>query len=292
MPIQPIEDLSTDPKQMDDIQQVTDAAPRRRDAGKWSRLNNENPAYRSISKAQDDALYQVQRLINKENLLEGSALPPTMSAGTRIETPTDFVIGYQEELEGGCRFVLNWSTPAAMLTYRPRYRVYAYYGQSNIVWTTGQTVTTPDSFGPPVIVANVDSSPADFVIQNDKRRPIRFELEMRLGSGWVMVSESRPTCTAMLNPIESYFRLITGAYTMTAKDRVIRGDASGGAFDLTLPPPTSVPLGWHADLRNMGAANNITLKPSGSETIDGAGTLTMTPGFITLVYTNGTNWYR
>ena len=270
------------------------AAPPRKawDTDKWQRLASVNPAQRSIGREQWDALNAVQRLMNIDATAEGTALPPVLSAGTRIESPTDFVVGYQEEMEGGCRFILQWATPASMLTFQPRFRVYAYYGQGNIVWATGQSATTPDDFGYPVIVANVDTSPADFFITNALRRPIRFELEMRLGSGWVMVAAQRPCCTAMLNPIESYYREISAAYAMTTRDRVIRGDASGGAFNLTLPDPTLKPYGWHCDLRNYGGANNITAVPFASETIDGAASYALTPGSQTFIYTDGTNWRR
>ena len=66
----------------------------------------------------------------------------------------------------------------------------------------------------------------------------------------------------------------TAAYTLAATDleRVITIDSSGGAFDLDLPDPATLPAGWWARIVDVGGAlttNPVTLSRFGAETISG-----------------------
>jgi hypothetical protein len=242
----------------------------------------------------NEVINTVQRLMNPDNVAEGISLPPPMLAGTRIDPPTDFQIALQQEQEGGTRFILRWTTPADMLRFRPRFRVYAYYGQGNVVWTGNQTVNTPTQYAPAVIVANTDTSPADFFIRNSQPQPIKFALEMRLGSGLVMLPEQRPSATAIMRPIEYYLRSVSADYAFTAYDRILRVDATAAVRAATLPNPTSKASGWWGKVRKTdGGANNVTVLPYGSETIDGGASATLTLASPEIIlYTDGTNWFR
>jgi len=67
-------------------------------------------------------------------------------------------------------------------------------------------------------------------------------------------------------------------------------DASGGAVTITLPSPSS---GGKVGVKKTDSSTNtVTISPSGSETIDGASSLTIDTQYqsYTLI-SDGTNWY-
>jgi len=97
-----------------------------------------------------------------------------------------------------------------------------------------------------------------------------------------LLQVSGPIATALANK--------TAAYTITATDSTITGDASGGAFTVTLPTAASI-TGRQYTIKRTNATNNITVACNGAETIDGATTKTLGTqwaGFT--VQSNGTNW--
>jgi len=82
----------------------------------------------------------------------------------------------------------------------------------------------------------------------------------------------------------------TGAYTITATDSTIQADASGGAFQVTLPTAASI-AGRQYTIKRINATNNVTVGCSGAETIDGATTKTLGSQWATgTVQSNGTTW--
>lgn len=63
----------------------------------------------------------------------------------------------------------------------------------------------------------------------------------------------------------------TANYTIVSTDRnaLIRGDASGGAFDFDLPAASSVGSGFMVILAKIDSSSNaVTIDPSGSDTVD------------------------
>lgn len=82
----------------------------------------------------------------------------------------------------------------------------------------------------------------------------------------------------------------TAAYTATLDDRVILGDASGGAFSITLPTAVG-----NTDkiyyIKNIGASGAVTVDGDGTEEIDGATTQVLSLQYDSIVIvSDGVGW--
>jgi hypothetical protein len=84
----------------------------------------------------------------------------------------------------------------------------------------------------------------------------------------------------------------TGNYTLTATDKIIRADASGGAFTLTLPAASGIAGTTYVIIRtDIGSSTNLlTIDANASETIDGLLTWKLLPGEKISIMSDGTNW--
>lgn len=81
----------------------------------------------------------------------------------------------------------------------------------------------------------------------------------------------------------------TGAYVATTTDWTLLGDASGGAFSITLLDPTTC-AGRTVWIGNVGASGTVTFTPAAG-LIDGAASLKLTrPGDLWKIQSDGTNW--
>ena len=92
------------------------------------------------------------------------------------------------------------------------------------------------------------------------------------------------------------YRSVTAATTVTAADRVIGVDTSSGAVTVTLPTAASVRSGFVVTIKDIGGAteaNPITVSRGGSDTIDGATSITMyAPNSSVDLISDGANaWY-
>ena len=79
-------------------------------------------------------------------------------------------------------------------------------------------------------------------------------------------------------------------YTAGAPDRAKMFVWTGALGILTLPTASSVGTDWFIAVRN-GGSGNLTIDPQGLETINGAASLTLTPGDSATAVTDGTSWY-
>ncbi len=79
-------------------------------------------------------------------------------------------------------------------------------------------------------------------------------------------------------------------YTAGAPDRAKMFVWTGALGILTLPTASSVGTDWFIAVRN-GGAGNLVIDPQGLETINGAASLTLTPGDSATAVTDGTSWY-
>lgn len=84
----------------------------------------------------------------------------------------------------------------------------------------------------------------------------------------------------------------TSAYTLTMADigNFLSCDASSAGFTVTLPAASTATARYWAFIANTGASNAVTIDPNGSETINGATTLSVRPGQATLIRCDGTEW--
>lgn len=79
----------------------------------------------------------------------------------------------------------------------------------------------------------------------------------------------------------------------TTKDNIIFADTSGGAFNLTLPPPGAGRSFKLIDTTNSFSTNNLTIVRNGSEKINNvaASKVLSGGGLIWSIITDGTNWW-
>ena len=86
----------------------------------------------------------------------------------------------------------------------------------------------------------------------------------------------------------------TGAYTTIAADDVVFADSTSSSFTITLGT-AAVISGNHTTIKDSGGngtANNIIIDTEGSETIDGAASVTISSDFEVFTFTSdGTNWF-
>ena len=68
----------------------------------------------------------------------------------------------------------------------------------------------------------------------------------------------------------------TGASTLTAADRLVYGDTSGGSFTLTLPAASAVQPRTVISVSKVGAAGTLTVAAASGGTINGAASLALT----------------
>ena len=82
---------------------------------------------------------------------------------------------------------------------------------------------------------------------------------------------------------------VTANYT-ASDGEIVLVDASGGAVTVTLPTPSS---GARVRVKKIDASTNtVTVSPSGTETIDGASSHSISQQYETYEYvSDGTDWY-
>ncbi|WP_143206208.1 hypothetical protein [Singulisphaera sp. GP187] len=86
----------------------------------------------------------------------------------------------------------------------------------------------------------------------------------------------------------------TTAYTLTTSDSTILGNATGGAFAVTLPAANAVPAGRLFTVKKTDAsANAVTLTRAGADLIDGAATYALASQwkYATIQSDGVSNWY-
>jgi hypothetical protein len=84
--------------------------------------------------------------------------------------------------------------------------------------------------------------------------------------------------------------LFNSNYTAGGSDRAKMFVWTGGLGTLTLPTAAGVGADYFVAVRN-GGSGNLVLTPQGLDTINGAASLTLTPGDSATAVTDGTSWY-
>ena len=83
----------------------------------------------------------------------------------------------------------------------------------------------------------------------------------------------------------------TGNYTLLTTDYQIFGDATGGAFTVTLPTASSGTGQIYSIIKTDAVANNVTVQGNGAELINAANTYVLTVQFQSVtIISNGTKW--
>jgi hypothetical protein len=111
-------------------------------------------------------------------------------------------------------------------------------------------------------------------------------------SGYVSIGSSSPNSQLQVNgPIATAVTNVTTTpYTVTPTDSVVRVGTDSGAITVNLPTAANI-TGRHYTIKRVSGANNVTITPYGSETIDGAPNygLNALYKYVALV-SDGTNW--
>lgn len=83
----------------------------------------------------------------------------------------------------------------------------------------------------------------------------------------------------------------TGTYSATVNDSLVKADATGGAFTVTLPTAVGVAGKTYTVKRMNGGANAVTVACSAAETIDGAATYALSSQYaVVTVVSDDSNW--
>ncbi len=85
----------------------------------------------------------------------------------------------------------------------------------------------------------------------------------------------------------------SSSFTLTQMDYIVVVDAASAARVVTLPAATACLNGKTYIVKNKaGSANNVTVSPTGADTIDGAASLTLTAGQFATITTDGTSLWN
>jgi hypothetical protein len=114
-------------------------------------------------------------------------------------------------------------------------------------------------------------------------------------SSGVAIASVSATGTVVASAFAAAYTTKSANYTLTSSDSVVVGDASGGAFTLTLPAANSVPAGrqFRFKKKDNVVGNNLTVAAAGSDTIDGATSFVLNIQYqsVTLVSDGSSNWW-
>lgn len=155
----------------------------------------------------------------------------------------------------------------------------AYLSEPNITLGAGSAVTT----GATLYIANAPTEATN-----------NYGLSVAAGATYFggNVGVNQVTATSPLHTTGFAVAVAakTGAYTATAADCVISGDATSASFTITLPTAVGI-TGRIYQIKKINSANTVTIDGNGAETIDGATTKDLTTQWssYTLV-SDGANW--
>lgn len=90
---------------------------------------------------------------------------------------------------------------------------------------------------------------------------------------------------------EKALRTETSDYSIVQDDFYILADASAGAVTITLPDATTL-TGYEYHITKIDATNNVTIDTTGSQTIGGSASVTLTNQYEFIkVVSDGSNWH-
>lgn len=114
------------------------------------------------------------------------------------------------------------------------------------------------------------------------------------------VSNNAETCTQLTvnGAVALKWNAQTISYAMLSPgatgggDCIVEIDCTAGAKNVTLPSPVTVGAGNYVKVIKKDGANNATILPNGSETINGSASKVLSTQYsVCTLYSNGTNWY-
>ena len=95
----------------------------------------------------------------------------------------------------------------------------------------------------------------------------------------------------VLGAFAQNIRTVTADTTATTSDRTILCDAASNTITVTLPPAADV-VSFLLYIKKIDATNDVTIDPSGTETIDKGTTVVLTAQEESLtLHSDGTEWW-
>jgi len=116
------------------------------------------------------------------------------------------------------------------------------------------------------------------------------------GEAWELVLDSSSLAESLIIVSDGKRKrtAVSTTYQATPSDDIIANTATGTPYTITLPAVATVPVGFVLTVVDEGGAatsDNITVKGSGSELINGANTFVLNANYESItVYSNGTKW--
>jgi len=144
-----------------------------------------------------------------------------------------------------------------------------------------------------IIIATADNRPDYCIAEADANQDYNiYERNYLSGASVAPLNVLGPNSLVRGNYNAAAMKTVTTDYTMTWADETILADASGGAITVTLPDPAAYP-NYEVMIKKIDSSTNaVTVAPHGTETIDGASSLTLAnQNDAVRLRSDGTNWF-
>jgi len=162
-----------------------------------------------------------------------------------------------------------------------------------LVKDDGETFSTKNIFLNNYIYSDATNKPRYGIAENASGDDYNIYIGNYIeGVGTAAMNILGPNSLARNNFGFASLKTVIANYTMTWADETILADASGGAITVTLPDPASYP-NYEIMIKKIDSSTNaVTVTPHGTETIDGASSLTLSSqNDAKRLRSDGSNWY-
>ena len=159
--------------------------------------------------------------------------------------------------------------------------------------TADNTCATHNKVYGNIIIATADNRPDFCIAEEDANQDYNiYERNYLSGASVAPLNILGPNSLVRGNYNAAAMKTVTADYTMTWADETILADASGSAITVTLPDPASYP-NYEVMIKKIdSSANAVTVTPHGTETIDGASSITLANQNDAIrLRSDGTNWF-
>ena len=168
---------------------------------------------------------------------------------------------------------------------------------------TGQTILF-NNLGPSTVTVKNSIGGTLLSIAQGEQWQIYLTSNTTAAGSWRVFRYGAATAQAQASALAGFGLTATGStlsqstpvtlfntnYTAGGSDRAKMFVWTGGLGTLTLPTAAGVGADYFVAVRN-GGSGNLVLTPQGLDTINGAASLTLTPGDSATAVTDGTSWY-
>jgi hypothetical protein len=142
---------------------------------------------------------------------------------------------------------------------------------------------------PHQVTVNNGGNNVDFVVNDNSSNTV---LRTDASTSRVGISTGTPHSGLQIdNSVAFAARAITQNHTVTEGDHTIFVNATSGNITVTLPSATNIMGRQYVIKRVDSSVNSVTIDPDGSETIEGASTITLDVGRSVVIQSDNSNWW-